>query len=238
MELRAHFLFSSNFWALSLDQSILGLNSHQTTPEFEMEPDQDLSLQIFLGLRCQSMLTKLPHMSRVVCWIASLEMVVIDGLVSLQLDNFIHADMHPGNILVRANEAPEKGFFKRSRPHVVLLDVGMTVELSQKDRKNLLNFFKAVSLKNGRKVAEYALKFSRAQNCPDPEAFTTVSFSLSGNFDKSKKLCLKLTQQEILFVLTLLLLLGIIIHKNSDLFRRKDEQNGLLQCKPICDRLE
>ncbi|CAM6109737.1 unnamed protein product [Calypogeia fissa] len=94
-------------------------------------------------------------------------------LKMLLVDNFIHADMHPGNILVRANESPRRGFFK-SRPHVILLDVGMTVELSPKDRQNLLEFFKAIAVKNGRKVAESTLQFSRAQNCPDPEAFTSA----------------------------------------------------------------
>lgn len=92
-----------------------------------------------------------------------------------QVDNFIHADMHPGNILVRVSQSrrPSKGFFK-SRPHVVFLDVGMTAELSSGDRVNLLEFFKAVALRDGRTAAECTLRLSKQQNCPNPEAFIEV----------------------------------------------------------------
>lgn len=90
-------------------------------------------------------------------------------LKMLLVDNFIHADLHPGNILVRMEpDAPNK--FK-SRPHVVLLDVGMTAELSLQDRSTLLQFFKAIADLDGRSAAECTLKFSRAQSCPNPRAF-------------------------------------------------------------------
>ncbi|XP_071730174.1 uncharacterized protein [Rutidosis leptorrhynchoides] len=93
-------------------------------------------------------------------------------LKMLLVDNFIHADMHPGNILVRITEGPasDTGLFK-SKPHVVFLDVGMTAELCKKDRVNLIEFFKAVALQDGRAAAEHVLKFSKHQNCPNPSAF-------------------------------------------------------------------
>ncbi|XP_020590253.1 uncharacterized aarF domain-containing protein kinase 2-like [Phalaenopsis equestris] len=105
-------------------------------------------------------------------------------LKMLLVDNFIHADMHPGNILVRVSQSrrPSKGFFKL-RPHVVFLDVGMTAELSSGDRVNLLEFFKAVALRDGRTAAESTLRLSRQQNCPNPEAFieeVEKSFSFWG----------------------------------------------------------
>eukprot|EP01018_Ginkgo_biloba_P001776 Gb_15028 [translate_table: standard] len=80
--------------------------------------------------------------------------------------------MHPGNILVRvAQGRPSSKRLFQSKPHVVLLDVGMTAELSKKDQLNLIEFFKAVALRDGRTVAECTLKFSRHQSCPDPNAF-------------------------------------------------------------------
>ncbi|PQM33208.1 putative serine/threonine-protein kinase abkC [Prunus yedoensis var. nudiflora] len=56
-------------------------------------------------------------------------------LKMLLVDNFIHADMHPGNILVRVaqSKSSRKRLFK-SKPHVIFLDVGMTAELSKSDR--------------------------------------------------------------------------------------------------------
>lgn len=107
-------------------------------------------------------------------------------LKMLLVDNFIHADMHPGNILVRVQKkkiSPGKRFFP-TRPHVVFLDVGMTAELANSDRINLLDFFKAVALKDGRTVAECALKFSKDQTCPNTTAFieeVVSSFKLWGS---------------------------------------------------------
>ncbi|KAJ8427876.1 hypothetical protein Cgig2_008704 [Carnegiea gigantea] len=91
-------------------------------------------------------------------------------LKMLLVDNFIHADMHPGNILVRVKHGRRKRETK-TKPHVVFIDVGMTAELSKTDRITLLEFFKAVARRDGRRVAECTLQLSRRQSCPNPEAF-------------------------------------------------------------------
>ncbi|CAK9180599.1 unnamed protein product [Ilex paraguariensis] len=100
-------------------------------------------------------------------------------LKMLLVDNFIHADMHPGNILVRVsqNKSSRKRLFK-SKPHIVFLDVGMTAELSKNDRVNLLDFFKAVTRRDGHTAAECTLKLSKQQNCPNPEAFIKGNFGV------------------------------------------------------------
>ncbi|KAL7130166.1 hypothetical protein ABFS83_13G115200 [Erythranthe nasuta] len=93
-------------------------------------------------------------------------------LKMLLVDNFVHADMHPGNILVRVarSKRSRKKLFK-AKPHLVFIDVGMTAELSKNDRTNLLEFFKSVARRDGRTAAECTLRLSRKQNCPNPEAF-------------------------------------------------------------------
>lgn len=94
----------------------------------------------------------------------------------LQVDNFIHADMHPGNILVRVpqRKRSRKRLF-RPKPHIIFLDVGMTAELTKSDRRNLLEFFKAVALRDGQTAAECTLRLSKKQTCPDPKAFIEVT---------------------------------------------------------------
>ncbi|KAF6163333.1 hypothetical protein GIB67_025197 [Kingdonia uniflora] len=105
-------------------------------------------------------------------------------LKMLLVDNFIHADMHPGNILVRVaqKKSSRKRLFK-SKPHVIFLDVGMTAELSKSDRVNLLEFFKSVATRDGRNAAGCLLRLSQQQNCPNQKAFieeVEKSFSFWG----------------------------------------------------------
>lgn len=93
-------------------------------------------------------------------------------LKMLLVDNFMHADMHPGNILVRVpqQKSSRKRIFK-SKPHVIFLDVGMTAELSQNDKLNLLEFFKSIARRDGTTAARCTLNLSKKQNCPNPDAF-------------------------------------------------------------------
>ena len=51
----------------------------------------------------------------------------------------------------------------------------MTAELSPNYRANMVNFFRALSKRNGRDAAIYTLRFSSQQSCPDPQAFVDVS---------------------------------------------------------------
>lgn len=83
-------------------------------------------------------------------------------LKMLLVDNFFHGDLHPGNIFVRLDG---------ELPQIILLDVGMIVELSQRNRLILSELFKAAALRDGKTVAKCMLEFSREQRCPDPEQF-------------------------------------------------------------------
>ena len=71
-------------------------------------------------------------------------------LKRLLRDNFIHADLHPGNILVRLEEPGGVlaglrrllgGGWEFKLPKLVLLDVGMIAKLSSEDQENMVGFF-------------------------------------------------------------------------------------------------
>jgi aarF domain-containing kinase len=86
-------------------------------------------------------------------------------------DNFIHADLHPGNILVHLDK-PSKGtllhFLSEKTgwnieiPRIVLLDVGMTARLSDREQGNLVSFFQSLTSLDGQGIAESILSFAEA----------------------------------------------------------------------------
>ncbi|PQQ05536.1 hypothetical protein Pyn_40255 [Prunus yedoensis var. nudiflora] len=68
-----------------------------------------------------------------------------------------------------SSKSSRKRLFK-SKPHVIFLDLGTTVELSKSDKRN----FKAVALRDGRTAAECTLRLSKQHKCPDPKAFIEI----------------------------------------------------------------
>ncbi|XP_062859305.1 uncharacterized aarF domain-containing protein kinase 2 [Trichomycterus rosablanca] len=112
----------------------------------------------------------------------------VDTLLKMVfVDNFVHGDLHPGNILVQA----EQGMSHQSkatltdlwdtvvvsmRPslpplQLVLLDAGIVAQLSEGDLRNLRAVFTAVVLKQGEHVAELILNHARANECQDVPRF-------------------------------------------------------------------
>jgi aarF domain-containing kinase len=121
-------------------------------------------------------------------------------LKMLLRDNYIHADLHPGNILVSmesptakkkalCNKNGEKSEGKGSGvvaklnsalgwnlnfdftlPRLVLLDVGMTARLSSVDQANLVGFFSSLAAMDGGGLADSILKFSE-KDAANPSGF-------------------------------------------------------------------
>ncbi|KAL6065644.1 hypothetical protein QOT17_010111 [Balamuthia mandrillaris] len=75
--------------------------------------------------------------------------VSMDAFLKMMLvDNFIHADLHPGNILV------DDGRKHNRDPQLVFLDAGLTTTLLPHDRRNLIALFNAVSQGESNKAAK------------------------------------------------------------------------------------
>lgn len=105
------------------------------------------------------------------------------------VDNFVHADLHPGNILVQGADglaqSPEARLQRvdvcealavavspaRCPLRLVLLDAGIVAELQAADLRNFRAVFMAVAMGQGQRVAELILHHARASECEDVEGF-------------------------------------------------------------------
>ena len=93
-------------------------------------------------------------------------------------DNFLHADLHPGNILVRlpgknmmfsSSEADDHGptleangerqMTDAPKPEIIILDTGLAATLTRENQSDLAEMFSAMLRWDGRGVAERILKF-------------------------------------------------------------------------------
>jgi len=78
-------------------------------------------------------------------------------LQMLLVDNFMHADLHPGNLIFRRT-----GIF--GKPQLVLLDAGMAAHLTTEERRNFIGLLQAIGDGDGRTVANRVLEFSKKQS--------------------------------------------------------------------------
>lgn len=78
--------------------------------------------------------------------------------------NFVHGDLHPGNLLVRRDGAGQ------GQHQIVVLDPGICASLEKRDMRNLRSVFAAVVQGHGRIVGQLFLENS-LHTCEDPESF-------------------------------------------------------------------
>ena len=113
----------------------------------------------------------------------------VDVLLKMTfIDNFVHADMHPGNLMVKQKVDPVKerakmifedigdmiivGMSKRPSPlQLVILDAGLTASLSQYDFDSFKGVFAAVVKGDGDLVADKFLLHAAADACKDRAGF-------------------------------------------------------------------
>lgn len=100
-------------------------------------------------------------------------------------DNFVHADLHPGNMMVKFPDCPtglprtsEEACLAYSRgykPVLVFIDTGLITELSSKDFTNFTDLFKALILRaDGYLAGQLILERGPSFGSPDvidPEGF-------------------------------------------------------------------
>uniref|UniRef100_A0A8C2UQU7 AarF domain containing kinase 2 n=2 Tax=Chinchilla lanigera TaxID=34839 RepID=A0A8C2UQU7_CHILA len=114
------------------------------------------------------------------------------------VDNFVHADLHPGNILVQGTSGLSLGhkvdvcdpLVAAVAPtlcplRLVLLDAGIVAELKAADLRNFRAVFLAVALGQGHRVAELILRHARASECRDVEGFKAEMAALVTQARKS-----------------------------------------------------
>uniref|UniRef100_A0A7N6FGH8 ABC1 atypical kinase-like domain-containing protein n=1 Tax=Anabas testudineus TaxID=64144 RepID=A0A7N6FGH8_ANATE len=122
----------------------------------------------------------------------------VDTLLKMVfVDNFVHGDLHPGNILVHNDVTGElqgkttltdlwDTVVVSLRPEpcplqLVLLDAGIVAQLSDHDLANFKAVFTAVVLRQGEQVAELILHHARANECQDVSEFKKEMAQLVDN---------------------------------------------------------
>ena len=93
-------------------------------------------------------------------------------LKMLLRDNFLHSDLHPGNILYRLarRRGGRDGIDRRRAVKLVLLDFGIADELPPEVRDRFLTFLFALVRQDGVAAADCVLGWSSAQTCVGAEA--------------------------------------------------------------------
>ena len=96
-------------------------------------------------------------------------------LTMLLHHNFIHADLHPGNILVSGGGGSGGGGggggSGKERYILGMVDAGLVVQLKEQDRRNFLALFRAIGDGDGALAGKLMLTRAKEQRCAEPEAF-------------------------------------------------------------------
>jgi aarF domain-containing kinase len=132
------------------------------------------------------------------------------------LDNFVHCDLHPGNVLVQTHQVSARAthnwwqrlFFLTSQGSkaasssaeeedmvtkrtIVFLDAGLTTSLSPVDQRNLLDLFRAVILNKGEEAGRLMVERAKHERCSQTpggiEAFSEGIGALVAEFHGNRQ---------------------------------------------------
>jgi len=93
------------------------------------------------------------------------------------VDNFIHCDLHPGNVIVKTifeetndqssthDQNETKKSYENKRFEIYFLDAGIVTSLSQVDKQNLKDLFKSVILNDGKEVGRLMVDRAKHEEC-------------------------------------------------------------------------
>lgn len=75
-----------------------------------------------------------------------------------------------------------------SAPTIILLDVGMSTQLTEHERQRMVDLFRSFSRLDGAAMARTTLTFSPEQSCSDPQVRPSLQTTLE-EINISKKKC-------------------------------------------------
>lgn len=95
------------------------------------------------------------------------------------LDNFVHCDLHAGNVLIQTttverkrsawssfwNAGPEQPAEMVTKRQIVFIDAGIATSLSPNDQRNLVDLFRAVILNDGNKAGRLMVERAANERC-------------------------------------------------------------------------
>eukprot|EP00611_Tribonema_gayanum_P008652 TRINITY_DN1824_c2_g1_i1.p1 TRINITY_DN1824_c2_g1~~TRINITY_DN1824_c2_g1_i1.p1 ORF type:complete len:579 (+),score=217.37 TRINITY_DN1824_c2_g1_i1:170-1906(+) len=89
-------------------------------------------------------------------------------LKMLLQDNLMHADLHPGNIMVYTG--PDEPWDARPIPRLVLVDVGMVAQLEPAESDAFIALLQCLGAGDGAAAARAVLRFAARQTCAPGDA--------------------------------------------------------------------